>query len=52
MSNFSAENQKGPGVISSVARSGGKDYHGQAFITARHHALAANDWLNNFSRIA
>jgi hypothetical protein len=52
MSNFSAENQKGPGVISSVARSGGRDYHGQAFITARHHALAANDWLNNFSRIA
>ncbi len=52
MSNFSAENQKGPGVISSVARSGGRDYKGQAFMTARHHSFAANDWLNNFSRIA
>ncbi len=27
-SNFSAENQKGPAVISSVAKSGGKDFHG------------------------
>lgn len=52
MSNFSAENQKGPGVISSVARSGGKEFHGSAFLTARHWALNSNDWLNNFSRIA
>jgi len=52
MSNFSAENQKGPGVISSVARAGGKEYHGSAFLTARHYALNSNDWLNNFSRIA
>ena len=52
MSNFSAENQKGPGVISSVARSGGKDYHGSVFMTARHNSFSSNDWLNNFSRIA
>jgi hypothetical protein len=52
MSNFSAENQKGPGVISSVARAGGKDLHGEAFITARNAALNANDWLSNFSRVA
>ena len=32
MSNFSAENQKGPGVISSVAKGGGSDFHGSAFI--------------------
>lgn len=51
MSNFSAENQKGPGVISSVAKSGGKEYHGSAFLTARHYTLNSNDWLNNFSRI-
>ena len=31
-SNFSAENQKGPAVISSVAKSGGKDFHGSAFL--------------------
>ncbi len=51
MSNFSAENQKGPGVISSVARGGGKDYHGQVFGTFRNAVLNANDWLSNFSRV-
>jgi hypothetical protein len=30
-SNFSAENQKGPIVISSVAKSGGSQFHGSAF---------------------
>ena len=33
-SNFSAENQKGPAVITSVAKSGGKDFHGSAFLYA------------------
>src|SRR5262249_19732263 len=47
-----AENQKGPGVISSVAKGGGRDYHGSAFITARHGVLNANDWLSNYSRVA
>jgi hypothetical protein len=51
MSNFSAENQKGPGVISSVAKGGGKDYHGTGYITARNAVLNANDWLSNFSRV-
>ena len=45
MSNFSAENQKGPAVISSVAKSGGQDFHGSGFFYARHYALNANDWL-------
>jgi Carboxypeptidase regulatory-like domain len=48
-SNFSAENQKGPSVISSVAKSGGRDFHGSAFIYARNYALNANDALNNAS---
>ena len=48
-SNFSAENQKGPVVITSVTKSGGRDYHGSAFFSARNHSLNANDWLNNFS---
>jgi hypothetical protein len=43
MSNFSAENQKGPAVITSVAKSGGKDFHGSAFMYARNYALNAND---------
>src|SRR5260370_33390763 len=42
-SNFSAENQKGPAVISSVAKSGGKDFHGSAFFYARNFAMNAND---------
>jgi len=50
-SNFSAENQKGPVVITSVTKSGGKDFHGSAFFSARNHALNANDWLNNFSKV-
>ena len=47
MSNFSAENQKGPAVITSVAKSGGKDFHGSGFMYARHYAMNANDAQNN-----
>ena len=50
-SNFSAEEQKGPVVITSVTKSGGTTYHGSAFFSARNHALNANDWLNNFSGV-
>jgi hypothetical protein len=46
-SNFSAENQKGPAVVSSVAKSGGTDFHGSAFLYARNYALNANDALFN-----
>ena len=46
-SNFSAENSKGPSVVSSVGRSGGKDYHGSVYLSARHHSMNSNDWLNN-----
>jgi Carboxypeptidase regulatory-like domain len=52
MSNFSAENQKGPAVISSVAKAGGKAYHGSAFFDARNASLNANDWLSNYSNVA
>ncbi len=50
-SNFSAENQKGPAVISSVARSGGRDFHGTGFFYARNYVLNANDWINNYSKV-
>jgi len=46
-SNFSAENSKGPVVISSVTKGGGREFHGSAYLNARHFALNANDWLNN-----
>jgi Carboxypeptidase regulatory-like domain len=50
-SNFSAEEQKGPVVITSVTKSGGNTFHGSAFFSARNHSLNANDWLNNFSGV-
>jgi hypothetical protein len=50
-SNFSAEDQKGPIVISSVTKAGGTDFHGSAFFSARNHSLNANDWLNNASGV-
>lgn len=47
MSNFSAENQKGPIVASSVAKWGTNQFHGSGFFYARHYVLNANDALNN-----
>jgi hypothetical protein len=46
-SNFSAENQKGPIVISSIAKSGGSEFHGSGFFYARNYTLNANDWVAN-----
>jgi hypothetical protein len=42
-SNFSAEEQKGPIVITSVTKAGGTDFHGSAFFSARNYAMNAND---------
>ena len=50
-SNFSAEEQKGPVVITSVTKAGGSQFHGNAFFSARNPSLNANDWLNNFSGV-
>lgn len=50
-SNFSAEEQKGPIVITSVTKAGGTAFHGGAFFSARNHVLNANDWLNNNSGV-
>jgi hypothetical protein len=47
MSNFDASNQKGPAVITSVAKSGGRDFHGSGFFYARNYVLNANDAINN-----
>ena len=46
-SNFSAENQKGPIVISSVTKAGGSQFHGSGFFSLRDYRINANDWLNN-----
>jgi hypothetical protein len=50
-SNFAAEDQKGPILITSVTKAGGTSYHGSAFFTARTASLNANDWLNNYSNV-
>jgi hypothetical protein len=46
-SNFSAENQKGPAVLSSVSKAGGSDFHGSGFLYARNYVMNANDALFN-----
>ncbi len=46
-SNFGADVQKGPVVIAAVGKSGGNNFHGQAYLYARHNSMNANDWLNN-----
>src|SRR5439155_17935757 len=44
---YSAENQKGPIVISSVTKAGGSTFHGDALFSARNFSLNANDALFN-----
>ncbi|MCW5979976.1 MAG: carboxypeptidase regulatory-like domain-containing protein [Bryobacteraceae bacterium] len=46
-SNFSAEYAKGPVVLNSITKAGGRDFHGAGYLYARHHALNSNDWLLN-----
>jgi hypothetical protein len=46
-SNFSAEMQKGPAVITSVTKSGGTNFHGDAFFSARNFELNSNDAYAN-----
>ncbi len=48
-SNFSAENSKGPIVINSIAKAGGRDFHGEGYFYARDYAMNANRWVNNFT---
>jgi hypothetical protein len=44
---YSAENQKGPIVISSVTKAGGSQFHGDALFSLRSYKLNANDALFN-----
>ena len=46
-SNFGAENAKGPVVISAVGKSGGNQFHGEAYIYARNGILSADNAFNN-----
>ena len=51
-SNFSAENSKGPVVISSITKAGGSSYHGEGYLSARNYVLNAGDWLDNKAGLA
>ncbi len=46
-SNFGAEAQKGPMVITSVTKAGGSQFHGSGFFTARNYTLNSNDAYAN-----
>ncbi|HTM39230.1 MAG TPA: carboxypeptidase-like regulatory domain-containing protein [Terriglobales bacterium] len=43
--NYSAENQKGPILITGVTKSGGSSYHGSGFLSARNYTMNSTDWL-------
>lgn len=45
--NFGAENSKGPVVISAIGKSGGAQFHGEAYLYARNSIFDANDSFNN-----
>ncbi len=48
---YTAEHAKGPTVMQAVTKSGGKDFHGMAYIYARDYRLNSNDWeLNRAGR--
>lgn len=46
-SNFNAEEQKGPMVITTITKSGGSQFHGEGFFQARNYVLNANDAFAN-----
>ncbi len=46
-SNFGADSQKGPVVVSAIGKSGGNAFHGMAYLYARDNVMNANNALNN-----
>src|SRR2546430_11540491 len=51
-SNFGADEAKGPVVISTIGKSGGQQFHGEAYLYARYYSLNANDPQDKNSNIA
>ena len=49
---FSAENPNGPIVMSTVTKSGGKNFHGTAYYSIRDGSMNANDWFNKSQGLA
>jgi hypothetical protein len=46
-SSFSAEYSKGPNAMTVVSKSGGRDFHGSAFLYFRDYHLNSNEWFGN-----
>jgi hypothetical protein len=44
---FTADNSKGPVVVSTITKAGGSSFHGELYASLRNPDLNANDWLNN-----
>ena len=51
-SNFGADTAFGPVVVSTISKSGGDRYHGEAYFDARNSVLNANDWQSNHQGVA
>jgi hypothetical protein len=51
-SNFGADAQYGPVVVSAISKSGTANYHGEAYFDARNDILNANDWQDNHQGVA
>jgi hypothetical protein len=49
---YSAAEPNGPVVVSTQTKSGGRDFHGLAELTARNHALNASDWQQKSAGLA
>jgi hypothetical protein len=48
--NYGAEHAKGPITIDAVSKSGGRNFHGMAYVYMRDYRLNSNEWLlNRFS---
>ena len=46
-SSFGAEYSKGPNSMTVVSKSGGRDFHGSAFLYFRDYHLNSNEWFGN-----
>jgi len=49
---FAADEPNGPEVINTTSKSGGNQFHGQAYFYARNQALNSNTWQNNHNGAA
>ena len=46
---YSVSEPNGPIVVATETKSGGRDYHGEAYLSVRNHALNAADWQAKYN---